>query len=147
MRTLIVTAADDNFFPLLHDLLSSLHQWRERPFTDLAVFDLGLSLDNKNRVARFARYIVEPRWDLPVADTHRARFPSHRALTVRPFLPDYFPGYDVYMWMDADTWVQERFAIERYIAAAAQGCFAAVSHRHSAYRYPLWIIQWRRGFI
>ena len=147
MQTLIVTAADDNFFPLLHDLLSSLNQWQERPFTDIAVFDLGLSPGRKDWLARVARYIVEPRWDLPVNDAVRATRPSNRALTVRPFLPRYFPGYDIYIWMDADTWVQERFAIERYVAAAADGHLAAVPHSHTAYRHPLELVQWRRRSI
>ena len=147
MRTLIVTAADDSFFSLLHDLLSSLHQWGQRPVTDIAVFDLGLSPTSKSWVARWAQHIVKPDWDLPVADAYRARFPSHRALTVRPFLPRYFPGYDIYIWMDADTWVQERFAIEWYVEAARQESLATVSHRHPVYRHPLGIIRWRRGNI
>ena len=40
-------------------------------------------------------------------------------MTARPFLPDYFPGYDFYMWMDADSWAQTPEAIETMLAAAA----------------------------
>ncbi|MGH6976466.1 MAG: hypothetical protein ACREED_05505 [Stellaceae bacterium] len=29
-----------------------------------------------------------------------------------PFLRRYFPGYDVYLWLDGDTWVQDAEAIE-----------------------------------
>jgi hypothetical protein len=42
MRTLVVTAADEAFAPLLRGLVASLHQWDPRPFTDLACLDVGL---------------------------------------------------------------------------------------------------------
>lgn len=32
---------------------------------------------------------------------------GYKALTARPFLPRYFPGYDLYLWIDGDCWVQQ----------------------------------------
>ena len=40
-------------------------------------------------------------------------------MTARPFLRDYFPGYDGYMWMDADTWAQTPDAINTMLAGVA----------------------------
>jgi lipopolysaccharide biosynthesis glycosyltransferase len=134
MRTLFVTAADEAYFPLLNDLIRSLHQWQTSPFTDLACFDVGLAPNSRASIARHVSHIIEPGWDLLVDEDLRAKVPALRALTVRPFLPRYFPGYDVYLWIDADAWVQERFALEWYIGSAAQGLLGAVPHFHVAYR-------------
>ena len=34
------------------------------------------------------------------------------------FLPNYFPGYEKYLWIDADAWVNSWEAIELYL----KGC-------------------------
>jgi hypothetical protein len=134
MRTLVVTAANEAYFPLLDDLIRSLHQWETSPFTDIACFDVGLAPNSRASIARHVSYITEPGWDLPVDSDLRAEQPWLRAKTVRPFLPRYFPGYDVYLWIDADAWVQKRFALERYIESAANGSLAVVPHVHADYQ-------------
>jgi lipopolysaccharide biosynthesis glycosyltransferase len=143
MRTLVVSAADEAYFPLLDGLIGSLQQWEASPFTDLACFDVGLAPSSRASLAQRVSRIVEPGWDLPVHPELRAELPAHRARTVRPFLPRYFPGYDVYIWIDADAWVQERFAIDWYVGAAAQGLLGAVPHVHFAYRTTPGLLHWR----
>lgn len=147
MRTLVVTAADEAFFPLLDDLLRSLQQWEPSPYTDIACFDLGLAPDSRASVARRVSHLIEPGWDLPVDGDLRAKAPWKRALTVRPFLPRYFPGYDVYVWIDADAWVQERFALEWLVAGAARGSLSIAPHAHPAYRTPPHVARWRVGVM
>ena len=66
-----------------------------------------------------------------------------RAVTVRPFLPRYLPGYNIYVWIDADAWVQEEFAVARLVDGAAQGALAAVSHTHDAYRTSQYVLDGR----
>jgi lipopolysaccharide biosynthesis glycosyltransferase len=143
MRTLVVTAADEAFAPLLRGLVDSLHQWEPRPFTDLACFDLGLAPESRAWIARRAAHVVEPGWDLDVNAARRASSPALRACTVRPFLPRYFPGYDVYLWIDADAWVQERFALDWYFAVAAGGPLAAATHVDRAYIQTPAALRWR----
>ena len=47
--------------------------------------------------------------------------PTHAAaLYSRPYLRDYFPGHEVYMWMDADVWVQDFSAVALYLDQAAR---------------------------
>lgn len=143
MRTLIVTAANEAVVPLLRGLIGSLHQWEPRPFTNLACFDLGLAPESRGWVAHHASHIVEPGWDLPVDATLRAEKSDLRAYTVRPFLPKYFPGYDIYLWIDADAWVQERFALAWCFAAAVDGALAAAPHVDRAYRHTPDLVGWR----
>lgn len=143
MRTLVVTAANEAFMPLLRGLVESLQQWEPRPFNDLACFDLGLASGSRRWIERMATHVVEPGWDLPVDEKLRREQPELRALTVRPFLPRYFPGYDIYLWIDADAWVQERFALEWLHAAAAAGRLATVPQVHHAYLQTEGNFNWR----
>ena len=143
MRTLIVTAANEAFMPPLRDLVKSLQQWEPRPFTALACLDVGLGSESREWVSLHVSHVVAPGWDLPVDRQLREKEPHLRALTARPFLPDYFPGYDVYLWIDADAWVQERFALELYFAAAAKGSLAAAPQIDRAYRHNAGIVEWR----
>jgi hypothetical protein len=143
MRILVVTSADEAFMPLLSGLVGSLQQWKTRAFDDLACFDLGLAPKSRQWIEGFATHVVEPGWDLPVNEKLRQEQPELRALTVRPFLPRYFPGYDVYLWIDADAWVQERFALEWLLAAASTGRLAAVPQVHHAYLQTERNFNWR----
>ena len=129
--------------PLLRGLIGSLQQWQAAPANAFACFDLGLGQQSREWVSAHVAHLVEPGWDLPVDEQLRARKPHLRALTVRPFLPRYFPGYDLYLWIDADAWVQEQFALDWLWAAAATGALAAVPHVDRAYRQSPHIIEWR----
>jgi hypothetical protein len=73
----------------------------------------------------------------------RNRQPHLRAITARPFLPKYFPGHETYLWMDADTWLQEWYPIDWYVAAAADGRLAIAPQVDRAYRHPRGVLNWR----
>ena len=143
MRTVVATASDEGFFPLLRGLVGSLTRAKPGLVTALAVFDLGLSAASRSWLQRHAAKIVAPTWDLPVPEAQRGAHPAWRALTVRPFLPRYFPGNDVYLWIDADAWVQRHEVLERYFDAAARGRLAITPERHAAYRFPPGVLAWR----
>jgi hypothetical protein len=143
MRILFVTAADESFSPLLRGLVQSLQQWQPLPYTALGCFDLGLSPDTRSWIEQHAKHVVAPGWDLPVSERLKSREPHARALTVRPFLRDYFPGYDIYLWLDADSWVQERYALDWYLRSAARGALAITPQVHHAYRHTQASFAWR----
>ncbi len=143
MRTLIVTAANAAFMPLLRGLVMSLRQWDPQPYTALACLDVGLDPDGRDWVSRHVAHVVEPGWDLPVHPQLRQSKPHLRAVTARPFLPDYFPGYDVYLWIDADAWVQERFALDWYFELAQEGALAATPEVDRAYRQSARVLGWK----
>jgi hypothetical protein len=52
----------------------------------------------------------------------------------RPFIPDHIPGFDVYVWIDADAWIQDPLAIHNFVEAGVQEGFAASSAVHRGYR-------------
>jgi hypothetical protein len=143
MRTLLITASDEAYAPLLRGLVESLQQISPRPYSALACFDLGLGASSRVWLEQYAVHVATPGWDLPVAESLKETQPDLRALTVRPFLPEYFPGYDIYLWIDSDAWVQQRFAVDWYIEGASRGALAATPQVHHAYRQALSGLNWR----
>ena len=147
VRTLAVTAANESFAPLLRGLVGSLRQWPKTPITDLACFDLGLEKDSRRWIASEARAVVKPGWDLPVDRRIRAERPEHRALTVRPYLRDYFPGYDVYFWLDADLWVQQKASLGAYVKGARKSGLAVAVQDHPAYVHQDSLVRQREAHL
>ena len=131
-RAIICTAADAGYFPLLRGLVESL---AEGPFArtlPVGVLDLGLADDQRAWLAARGARLVEPGWDQNFPG--RDQIPPHyRAMTARPFLPRYFPGHPVILWLDADTWVQDDAVLPWYLDAAAQGKLAIVPELDRSY--------------
>lgn len=133
MKTVIVTAADEKFSALLLELISSLTRWDPKLSDAIGVLDVGLSESTLEQVRQRVTHVVIPDWDLTVDPSLRASAPHLRALLVRPFLRKYFPGYDIYLWLDADTWLQERFAVEWFFRSAMDGAIGIVPEIHQSY--------------
>jgi hypothetical protein len=55
------------------------------------------------------------------------------AMTARPHLPAQFPGYDHYVWLDADVWVQDWAAVQDYIGVAKANGVAATAECDRSY--------------
>ena len=124
-RTIIVTATDSKYYGLLCELLSSLETHKEFDFCDFGVINIGLEAGQLVQLNERVTKIVEGKWDIPFTGFESA--PRYRqASTVTPFLPEYFPGYDIYLWLDSDVWVQDWSAIEMYALGALRDGMAAV---------------------
>jgi hypothetical protein len=75
---------------------------------------------------------VKPEWEYGLTAKDGMRDPF-RAILAKPLLRKYFPGYDVYLHLDADAWVQDWSAIETYLAGAARSALAITPEIHRAY--------------
>ncbi|MEZ5857141.1 MAG: hypothetical protein R3D67_21260 [Hyphomicrobiaceae bacterium] len=129
---IIITGGDERYFPLMQDCLTSLAASGRLNGAALGVLDCGLSAGQRLWCERLGAHIVEPIWDVHFAQG-LAVADSFRAMTARPHLPRYFPGFDVYLWLDADVWVQDGTAIDLFIEAAALGDIAIVPEVHRSY--------------
>ncbi len=117
MRNVLVSAADEKYFPLLKGLVDSYVKNAKREDCDFYVIDLGLSEDQIEYLSDFVSGFKKADWDLDFSCLNGA--PEFRkAFTVVPFLPKYFPGYNVIVWVDADAWFQTRDALDCLIDAA-----------------------------
>jgi hypothetical protein len=144
----IVSAADSGYFALLRGLVLSCRDRPRGAEVPLCVLDLGLEPEQLAWLRARGVTHRRPEWDFdfPGRDETPVTF---RAQTARPFLPGYFPGYEVYLWMDADTWVQDWSAVETLASVARTGPLAIVpevdrcysvtfSTRHALERYASW---------
>ena len=128
----IVCAADRNYFDLLKGLIDSIQDKPEGQSVPISVLDLGFTEEQRSWLDTWVAHRVEPTWDFDVPAKFEA--PSHfRALLARPYLPRYFPGYDVYHFIDADAWVQDWSAVEIYVEAARSGKLAITPQIDRAY--------------
>ncbi len=147
MKKIIITAADEHFFPLLWDLIESLHRLHPKPFHAIGLLDVGLSEASLAKLAGRVDHVVSPDWDLPINESLRRQKTHLRALTARPFLPKHFPGYDYYLWLDADTWVQEKFAVDWFFDAAQTGAMGLVPQTDRSYVHTAGAVRWRHAFL
>jgi hypothetical protein len=130
-RIIVVTAGDSLYRELLEDLVCSLLDGDAPCGHAVGLLDVGLQRAEVERFAARGVIVVEPGWDIAVPEVVKQRG-WFRAMTARPNLPKHFPGYDVYLWIDADAWVQDRAVIGELAAAAAAGRMAIVAETYAA---------------
>jgi hypothetical protein len=128
---IIVSGADGGYFPLLQDAVLSVRA--QCPEVAIGVFDLGLAGDQRAWLTGRVRHVVSPEWDFDFPGRERAP-QVLKAELARPFLPRYFPGYRMYLWLDADAWLQDRHAVELYCAAAGRNKLAITPEIDRAYK-------------
>ncbi len=130
-RLLIVSGADRAYFPLLRDTVLSVQA--QRPDAALGILDVGLDPEQCQWLIGRGTHLVHPDWDIDFPG--RAQLPEGRkAQFARPFLPRHFPGYETYLWIDADAWLQDWRAVELFAAAARGGRLAIVPEIDRAYK-------------
>ena len=132
-KTLFVTGSDQNLFYLAKGLILSLEEARSEHHAKLAYLDLGCEQPQLEWVTRHVDILCKPKDDLGVSDL--SGFKNYMlAQTCRPFLREYFPDFDIYLWIDADTWVQKPETLGLYLAAARKGRIAITPEVSSSYR-------------
>ena len=125
-KVIICTAADGGYFGLLEGLVRSLAAGPLTQGLPIGVLDLGgMTAEQTAWLTAHGAIMVQPGWDLDFP--YRDQAPGHyRAMSARPHLPKYFPGYDLILWIDADAWVQDDQAILPLLRGAAAGKLAIV---------------------
>jgi hypothetical protein len=144
---LIASGSDSSYFPLLRDTVLSVLAHRRNVAT--GILDFGLGPDQRAWLADRVTHLVRPGWDLDFPD--RERTPETRkAQLSRPFLRRHFPGYETYLWIDADAWLQDWRTIELYVAAAGHDRLAITPEIDRAYKRHYkrpkvfgWTLNWK----
>lgn len=130
---IIISGADSGYFELLAGTVRSIRDKPQGAGFALGVLDVGLEADQRRWLDGQGALVVAPGWDLDFPG--RGETPQYRqAQYGRPFLPRHFPGHDLYMWLDADAWVQDWAAVELFFRAAETGSLAIVPELDRAYR-------------
>jgi hypothetical protein len=128
---IIVSAADSGYFSLLRDSVLSVRALN--PNVPIGVLDIGLGEEQRNWLVQHKVLLDKPGWDIDFPQQERTA-QSLKALVSRPFLPKHFPGYEMYLWLDADAWVQDWRAVELYCGAAGRDKLAITLELDRAYK-------------
>ncbi len=117
----IVTLADANYFELLNELIDSIKNFTESENISICVLDAGLSEQQKEKLKVKVDQIKKAKWDIDVP-AHKVKGKEWlKSQVSRAFIPNYFPGYKKYLWIDCDAWVHDWSAIELYFQACEHG--------------------------
>ena len=98
----IVSLADDKYFSLLIELITSIKKFPESKDVAICILDAGLSNDNKKLLKPLVNEIKKAEWDISVPDYKIKGREWLKSQISRAFLPKYFPEYEKYLWLDTD---------------------------------------------
>jgi len=125
----VVSAADANFFDLIQGMVRSLRDKPQGREVALYVFDIGMTEVQRRWLLLQGATLL-----IPSGKPYRDGLPSYlRAFLSRCRIPELFPGHEVYLWIDADAWVQHWNAIQSYVEGALRAGFAISPETDPAY--------------
>ncbi|MGD0107131.1 MAG: hypothetical protein ABSC06_24300 [Rhodopila sp.] len=138
---IIVTGSDAAYFKYARELILSIEACRPAP-TPVGFFDLGLTEDQHAWLV--ARQVIVKRPSVGSAlgdfgDTHQDKM----GYLGRLFLRENFPGHAVYMWIDADVWMQNWAGVEALNEGAMQTGAAMVHQNERAYFFNPLLFAWQ----
>ena len=117
----IVTLADSNYFELLQELINSIKAHDESKDVSICVLDAGLTEDQVNILKSKVHSIKKAKWDIEVPGYKVLKKEWLKSQVSRAFLPNYFPEFKKYLWIDCDAWVNSWSAVDLYFKACDNG--------------------------
>ena len=114
----IISLADSNYFNLLNELIDSINRFEQSKTVDICIMDAGLTGEQIKILEKKVFQIKKAEWDIEVPNFKIKGREWLKSQVSRAFLPNYFPGYKKYLWIDADAWVNSWYAIDLYF----KGC-------------------------
>lgn len=131
-KVCIVSFSDQKFAHLLKEMVLSVRRFPQSRAVDIAIFNNGMSEDDLHFFRSQVTHIADAQWNFPHAFL-RLRSRWRMARTNAPFMREYFPGYDTYVWIDADAWVADWGAIDMAVEWASDGSLAIAPEADRCY--------------
>lgn len=97
----VVTGSDKKYFPFLKNLALSLKKSKSLDLCDLCILKVDENTDYLDELKNIINKSYDANFNLNIFFEKKENW--HKLLTERPFIKNYFPGYDKYIWLDADT--------------------------------------------
>ena len=120
-KNVIVSLADSNYFELLNELIDSIKSFKNSKEIAICILDAGLTESQKSKLSDKVDEIKSAEWDIEVPSFKVEGKEWLKSQVSRAFLPNYFPNYEKYLWIDCDAWVNDWEAIELYFKACENG--------------------------
>jgi len=123
-KVAFVSSADKNYFPLLIEWVASLQRFPSLSGHDICIFDAGLEAGQCTKLEQMGCKIIAPDWPCKIPSWKIRGRNYLKSCVCRPFIPKIFPGYDLYIWLDCDTWLQTEEAVDLLIQGAQKNALA-----------------------
>ena len=98
--------------------MDSIKRFKESEDIAICILDAGLNQDQKEKLSKKVDVIKSAEWDIEVPNFKVKGKEWLKSQVSRAFLPNYFPNYEKYLWIDADAWVNSWYSIELFL----KGC-------------------------
>lgn len=144
-KTIILTGCDANFYDFMSETLASLEALNLKAEADIGILDLGLKPEQVAELEGKGYLVKKPHWTLKVPQELRKSYLV--GFDARTCLPDYFPGYTVYLWFDADAWAQTREFFDVLVAGAEQHGAAIIRENGAGYKRDFLYNKWWYGHM
>ena len=105
----------------MYQLVQSLKRFEQSKNVAICILDAGLTKEQKEKLSKNVDEIKLAKWDIEVPEKKIKGREWLKSQVSRAFLPNYFPSYDKYLWIDCDAWVNDWKAIEIYFKACDDG--------------------------
>ena len=112
----IVTLTDSKYFDLVLELIESIKKFPKSKDIKICVLDAGMT-DDQSLILKNKVYKVEKaKWDIEIP-FYKKKAEWLKSQVSRAFIPNYFPEFDKYLWIDSDAWVNDWNCIDNYFKA------------------------------
>ncbi len=152
MKITFVSGADANYYPMLREWVHSIRRFPQSKGMDICILDVGMTKEQLAELKPLVTVIKQSEWPKKIPASRIKGREYYKACVNRPFLNEIFKGYDIYFWMDADTWVQNWRAVELFIEGAKRGKMSLTGQSDRSYPKGMrvkWLHAWPwkvRGF-
>ena len=130
----IITLADSNYFDMLEELVDSIRNHPESENISICVLDAGLTDEQIRNIEKKVYKIKKANWDIEVPNYKVGGKEWLKSQVSRAFLPNYFPEFKKFLWIDCDAWVQDWSCIELFFKACNNGKLGITQTMGPGYR-------------
>ncbi len=142
---IIVSSSDSKYFLLLKELFLSLEKSGILSEYQFAILDTGLLEEQKNFFLDNNIIIKEAIWNTAVPKFKILGRDNLKTQVARAYLPDYFEDYKLYIWLDADMWLNDADSFSLYEKGALNDKLTIVPQSDRAYVKNA-NVEWLFGF-
>jgi len=133
-ENVIISLADSNYFELLNELVDSIKKFDQSKDTAICILDAGLTDDQLKILNQKVDEVKKAEWDIEVPESKVKEKEWLKSQVSRAFLPNYFPNYKNFLWIDCDAWVNDWSSIELYFKACENGKLGITQTMTPGYR-------------
>ena len=142
---IIVSSADSKYFFLLKELFLSLDKSGILSDYQFSILDTGLTEEQRIFFLDNSVIIKEAIWNTSVPKFKILGRDNLKTQVARAYLPDYFEDYKLYIWLDADMWLNDIKSFNLYEKGAFNNKLTIVPQSDRAYIKNA-NIEWLFGF-